>query len=167
MKPNELIGKRIADIKDKIYPYDSSNELLCSNGIIKLESGEIFEIPFRGAEKLFLVKNDSHGYTSIFNEEGFFKRLFSKQMYDKKVAARNKKEMKDKAIVGVYQFEEAKDDDGWNELEERMIIELETGYLISEVGMAPYATSAAGLYVFKSKGELESRYGQRLINVFK
>jgi len=166
MKPSELIGKKIADIKDKIGSYDSNNELLISNGIIKLESGEIFEIPYRDTEKLSLVKSDKFGYDSIFNEDGFFKRLFSRKKYKEEIAYRNKNKMKGKKIVGIYQFEEAKDDDDWNELEERMILELETGYLISEVGMSPFGTGAASLYVFKSKEEIENRYRQKLLKIF-
>lgn len=166
MKPNELIGKRIADIKDKIGSYDSNNELLTSNGIIKLESGEIFEIPYRDSEKLSMVKSDKFGYDSIFNEEGFFRRLFSRKKYKEEIARQNKNKMKGKKIIGIYQFEEAKDDDDWNELEERMIIELETGYLISEVGMSPFGTGGASLFVFKSKEELDSRYGQKLLKIF-
>ena len=166
MKPSELIGKRIADIKDKVEKYQSSNELLSSGGIIKLESGEMFRIPYRDDDIINLIKNDSFGHNSIFNEGNFFKRLFSKVKYNRKIANRNKREMKGKAIVAIYQFEEAKDDDDWNELEERMIIELETGYLISEVGMSPFGTGSASLYVFKSKEELEGRYGQTLIKMY-
>ncbi|MFK7933489.1 MAG: hypothetical protein AB8G22_08260 [Saprospiraceae bacterium] len=166
MKPKELLGKKVADIKDKIGSYDSTNELLTSNGIIKLESGEIFEIPYRDSEKLTLVKSDKYGYDSIFNEDGFFKRFISRKKYKVEISRRNKNKMKGKKIIGIYQFEEAKDDDEWNELEERMIIELETGYLISEVGMSPFGTGGSSLYVFKSKEELESKYGQKLLKIF-
>ena len=162
MKTSELIGKRIIDIKDKIGTYDDSNELLTSDGVIQLDSGEVLEIPYRNSEIVSFVEKTLIGYSSIFNEEGFFKRLFSKVRYNKEVANRNKKAMKGKVIVGIYQFEE----EGIASLAEKMIIELESGYVIGEVGMSPFGTGAAGLYVFNSKKELEDEYEERLIKVY-
>lgn len=97
---------------------------------------------------------------------GFLSDCFQEKKYKEEIAKRNKRNLKGKKIVGIYQFEEAKDADDWNELEDRMIIELETGYLISEVGMSPFGTGAASLYVFKSKEELENEYGQKLLKLF-
>ena len=160
MKISELIGKKIADIKDKIESFDS-NELLISNGIIKLESGKTFEIPYRNSETLFLVENPKIGYTSIFNEDGFFKKLFSKRKYDKEIASRNKKAMKGKIITVIYQFKK----EGVNNLAGKMIIELESEYMIGEVEASPFGTGAAGLYIFTSKEELEKEHGEKLTKI--
>lgn len=161
MKTSELIGKRIVNIKDKIEIY--GNELLTSNGIIELESGEIIEVPNRDSETITLKNNNSLHYTSIFNEDRFFKRLFSKSKYQRKIASQNKKEIKGKLIVGIYQYDEPQDEDEWNELE-KMIIEVESGYLISEIEISFFGV--AGIIVFTSKEEMVNRYGDKLRTIY-
>ena len=72
MKPSELIGMRIKDVKNKLELF-GEGELESSDALIELETGEIFKIPHIDSKSLNMVKSTSFKHTSIFNEDNLLK----------------------------------------------------------------------------------------------
>ncbi len=161
MKPSELIGMRIKDVKNKLELF-SEGELESSDALIELETGEIFTIPHFNSKSLTMVKSTSFKHTSIFNEDGLLKKILNRTSYNKRIAKRNKEKIKGAEIVRLYQLEQADEDSDPSEVEGRLIIEVESGYLISEKGASIFALGDAGIQIYQNKEEIENQYEQKL-----
>lgn len=53
-----------------------------------------------------------------------------------------------------------------DDIEGRMLIEVESGYLISEKGASMFALGDAGIHLYFSKEKAEERHEQKLIKTY-
>lgn len=166
MKLEELIGKKIADIRMQIKDYNSNGELESADSVVLLESGEIFEIPQKNASRIKLLPKINKQQKSIFGLDNFLKKIFAPSVQNEKVVKRNIKYIKGEKIIAIYQYETQDDETDWNELEDKMIIEVESGYLISEIEMASRGTGSAGVWIFTSKEDLKEKFGADFVKKY-
>lgn len=156
MNIEELVGKWIVDIRMEVkdFEYDGSILLEESNSSIILSTGEIFEIPFRNATTVELKTSIPNKQKSIFQTNkptSFFSNLTS--FFSDDLTKRNTKKVQGKKIISIYHYDE-------NERLDNCIIEVESGFLISEISMAPKGTGHASIWIFTSKNDLRKRMGK-------
>ncbi len=168
MKTEELVGQKIRDIRIKTspYEYEGSIPLRISEGVIELENGFVFSLPFRFSDEVEPINNPNYKGTSIFILPGFISRLFNTQGLNIKVIRRNIKNIQNKKITGIYKFIETDEINSYSEIGQRIILEMETGFLIGEIEMAPMGTGHAGIWIFTSIGDLEKKFGKGFKKVF-
>jgi len=166
MKPSKLIGKRIKDIKNKLELF-ADGELESSDALIELETGEMFKIPLFNSKSITIVESATFKDKSIFNDDGLFKRILNRTSYDKKIAKRNRAKIKGAEIIQLHKLEEANQDSDIDDVEGRMIIEVQSGYLISEKGASIFSLGDAGIQIYQSKEEIENEYEQKLKSISK
>jgi len=149
MELKELIGKKILDIRFEIksVDYEGSISLEQSFSEVILESGEIIDIPYNGYEKLILNESPAPNQKSIFSV-----KLFSDSGIH-----RNANNILGKKITAVYQYPEGFSSK--NREWDKCIIELETGFLFSDVIMSPQGTGHAGVWIFTSLDDINKRIG--------
>ncbi len=72
----------------------------------------------------------------------------------------NTKNIKGKKIKAIYQYDNGFSDK--NREWEKCIIEMESGFLISEETLSPKGTGHTGIWVFSSKEDLKNKIGDGL-----
>lgn len=149
MELKELVGKKIHDIRFEIksVDYEGSISLEESFSEVILESGEIFDIPYNGDEKLILHESPNPNQRSIFPVKSSSESRIH----------RNASNIIGKQITAVYQYTNSFSSK--NREWEKCIIELETGFLFSEVIMSPQGTGHTGVWIFTSLNDLNKRIG--------
>lgn len=165
MKTQELIGKEIENILMEIknFEYDGSIPLEESNSSILLNSGEIIQIP--DTENVLVKKTISSQQKSIFytKPKFFFSKFFQLFSDDYMLSKKNELHIKGKKIVGIYKYSEENID---FDLIDKYILELESGYLISEKTISPKGTGHTGIWIFTSKNDLTNKMGADLIKIY-
>lgn len=116
-----------------------------SRSYISLDTKEYFEIPYYGCTQLLLESNDQESEPE--DGSGFSSEWF--RMYEQNI--------KGKKITAVYEYESGYSNRrrGW----EKCLIQVESGYLISERIMSPVGTGQAGLWIFTSLENLKETIG--------
>lgn len=162
MKIKELIGKKIKEIKMEIrdFNYNGSIPIAESNSIIILETGEIFKIPYNNSIDVEICSNITKNQKSIFSKRSnlsllnrILEFISSAQQLKNKIT----KNIKGKEIISVYQYE-----NGFSEINrewDKCLLEIESGYIISEKSLSPKGSGQAGIWIFSSKDDLLKKIG--------
>lgn len=196
MNPQELIGQQITDIlvssKMKFGWLDEAEVF------IRLASGKIIGIPYDldADEVEMTIKKEVESLFKDLSDEPIYHVNPEGKTIAEVVAAREQRAStfwgRVKATLGLgegipreykpykveYQENKCKYLKGqritdllqFDPGEPKVVVELENGYLFTEVTMAPHGTGGAGLHLFSNIEELESRYGadyKRLSNYLK
>jgi len=165
MELRNIIGKRIRDIRMEIkdFPYNGSIPLNESLSHIILESNKIIGVPYIDSNNLLLEETVSGSQKTIFEESSnsnrfrFRKLLSSFQSDSNRLIARNTKNIKDKEITAIFQY-----DSGYSDKDrewDKCLIQVESGFLISEKTMSPKGTGQAGIWIFTSLEDLTLKIG--------
>ena len=146
------------------YEYDGSIPLEESNSVIVLETGEIFGIPdaysniqeYEVDTHNTISENQSSIFTDI-GEESLFETICGHFSETKRLIKRITRQIRGKNITAIYKFDSQRSDKGrgWD----NCLIEVESGFLISEKIMAPKGTGHAGIWIFSSKDDLVKKIG--------
>ncbi|MCT4639495.1 MAG: hypothetical protein N4A72_17455 [Bacteroidales bacterium] len=161
MELRNLIGKKISDIRIEVkdFPYDGSIPLDESVSHIILDSNEIIEIPYLNSNCFLLEEALSKNQKTIFEENGnksILHRLFFQSDSDNLIT-RNTNNIKDKEITAIFQYDSLYSDKGreWD----KCLIQVESGFLISEKTISPKGTGQAGIWIFTSLEDLTTKIG--------
>ena len=169
MKLEELIGKKIKDIKTEIrdYAYDGSIALEESHSHIILETEEVFEIPFNNSEEVELELASPENLKSIFDDDikkSFFDKIINYHSENQKLIKRNTENIKGKEIIAIFQYDKgfSKNNREWD----KCLIEVESGFMISEKLISPKGTGSTGIWIFTSKEEVINKIGKGFRKIF-
>lgn len=138
MKVEELLGRSIVDIQVKLIqePYG----LDISASYLMLDNGLVVEIPWKDIE---------------LDYEVGVEEMPAKTESVKKLLKDKSKLLLNQPITGLIFYAYAEEIHF-----EKAFIELNNGYVISEITVAPHGTGHAGLWFFHSISELEAKFGK-------
>lgn len=151
MKPQELIGKEIAEIRCEIsrFDYEGSIPLEEIDVEMKLSTGEIISFPHHPEAHKIECGKFNPKLKKIFPQNGISKFLNKPNGFEKLI---NQK------IIGIWI---ADDDFG----EEICLLEFQNGCFLTKGPMSPIGTGNADLFLFESKNKVKDRYEEDIKKV--
>jgi hypothetical protein len=140
-----LIGRQITDIQIAIkkVEYEGSIPLEESFNYLILDEGEAIEIPYSQSEHVWVEEELPEDLKSIF--------------VDNYGTPNPNPQIVGQKIIGIYHYYS-----GFTAIRrewDKCLIELESGFFISDKTMSPMGTGHAGVWIFSSKTDVERKIG--------